>query len=252
MDRHQLTDILEAVRDGALGVDGALERLRTLPFEDLGFARIDHHRELRRGMPEVVYGPGKTDEQLVLIVERMAREGQSVLVSRASPDQARLLAGRFPGAVHDEAARMVVVGRMPDPTGGLVAVVSAGTADFPVAEEAALTAAFAGSRVERIYDVGVAGLHRLLPSMDVFGRAAAIIAVAGMEGALPSVVAGLASCPVIAVPTSVGYGASFGGIAALLAMINSCAGGVAVVNIDSGFNAGYIAGLIARGRGGGR
>lgn len=248
MDRDRLSALLEAVREGSLGVDEALERLRTLPFEDLGFARVDHHRSLRRGMPEVVYAPGKTDGQLATIVERMSSAGSPVLVSRAAPQQARLLTGRFSDAEYHEVARIVSIGRMPAHEGGLVAVVTAGTADVPVAEEAAITASFAGVQVERIIDCGVAGLHRLVPSMDLLGKAACIVAVAGMEGALPSVIAGMVACPVIAVPTSVGYGASFGGLAALLAMVNSCAGGVAVVNIDAGFNAGYIAALIARSR----
>jgi NCAIR mutase (PurE)-related protein len=249
MNRDRLAGLLEAVRDGGLSVEEALERLRHLPFEDLGFARVDHHRSLRRGMPEVVYAPGKTDEQLVAITDSMAASGSPVLVSRAGPEQARLLLDRHPGALHDASARMVVIGDLPEPSGGLVVVVTAGTADIPVAEEAALTAAFAGVRVERIFDAGVAGVHRLVPGMELFGRASAIVVVAGMEGALPSVVAGMVACPVIAVPTSVGYGASFHGLAALLAMINSCAGGVAVVNIDAGFSAGYVAALIARGRG---
>jgi NCAIR mutase (PurE)-related protein len=246
MDRDKLTSLLEAVRDGGLDVDEALERLRDLPFEDLGYARVDHHRSLRRGMPEVLYAPGKTDDQLAEIVERMASSGSPVLVSRVTPDQARLLVGSRSGAVHHEQARMVTIGRMPEAARGLVAVVTAGTADVPVAEEAAVTASFAGARVERIFDCGVAGLHRLVPSLPVLAKASAVVAVAGMEGALPSVVAGMVACPVIAVPTSVGYGASFEGLAALLAMINSCAGGVAVVNIDAGFNAGYVAALIAR------
>jgi NCAIR mutase (PurE)-related protein len=250
MDPHKLATLLEAVRDGSLDVQEAMGRLRTLPFEDIGYARVDHHRSLRRGMPEVVYAPGKTDEQLVGIVDRMAGAGGPVMVSRVEPRQARILLERHPGASHCETARMVTIGSVPESAGGLVAVVTAGTADIPVAEEAALTASFAGVRVERIFDVGVAGLHRIVPSMDVLGRAAAIVAVAGMEGALPSVIAGMVACPVIAVPTSVGYGASFGGIAALLAMVNSCAGGVSVVNIDAGFNGGYVAALIARGAGG--
>lgn len=249
MDRDRLTELLEAVRAGDLGVDDALERLRTLPFEDLGFARIDHHRTLRRGMPEVVYAPGKTDEQLLDIVGRMAVQGSVVLVTRVEPEQARLIASAHHGCTHSRDARMVTIGPMPPARGGAVAVVSAGTADIPVAEEAAITASFAGCPVERVFDVGVAGIHRLVPSMGLLGRAAAIVAVAGMEGALPSVIAGLVACPVIAVPTSVGYGASLGGLAALLAMINSCAGGVAVVNIDAGFNAGYVAALIARAAG---
>ncbi|MBW2262646.1 MAG: nickel pincer cofactor biosynthesis protein LarB [Deltaproteobacteria bacterium] len=247
MDPRKLAELLEAVRDGSLDVDEAMGKLRTMPFEDIGYARVDHHRSLRRGMPEVVYAPGKTDEQLLGIVERMVSSGAPVMVSRVEPRQAGILLDRHPEASHSETARIVTLGSVPEVSGGLVVVVTAGTADIPVAEEAALTASFAGARVEKIFDVGVAGLHRIVPSMDVLGRAAAIVAVAGMEGALPSVIAGMVACPVVAVPTSIGYGASFGGIAALLAMVNSCAGGVSVVNIDSGFNGGYVAALIARG-----
>ncbi len=246
MLRSKLAELIAAVRDGTVGTEEALDRLEKLPYEDVGFARIDHHRTLRRGMPEVVYAPGKTPDQVLAIVDRMIASGTPVLVSRVDPGVASLLACHHPESVHHESARLVSIGGVDRRQGGLVVVVSAGTADIPVAEEAALTAEFAGSPVERFYDVGVAGLHRLLPGLDLMRRAACIVAVAGMEGALPSVVAGLVACPVVAVPTSVGYGASFGGLAALLAMLNSCAGGVAVVNIDAGFNAGFVASLVAR------
>jgi hypothetical protein len=249
MNRSKLAELLEAVRDGAVGTDEALARLEKLPYEDLGFARLDHHRTLRRGMPEVVYAPGKTPAQIVTIVDSMAHAGTPVLVSRVAPDVAALITDRHAEAVHHADARLVSIGKVTVRSSGLVAVVSAGTADIPVAEEAALTAEFAGAPTRRLYDVGVAGLHRLLPDMDLLREAAVIVAVAGMEGALPSVVAGMVACPVIAVPTSVGYGTSFGGIAALLAMLNSCSGGVTVVNIDAGFNAGYAAALISRASG---
>ena len=250
MDRNELADLLEAVRDGRTEVGRALERLGAMPFEDLGFARVDHHRSIRRGMPEVIYAPGKSDDHLLAIAERMTAHGSPVLVTRVTDAQASRLGSAHPAATHHRDARMVSIGSMPRASGGMVAVVSAGTADIPVAEEAALTATFAGVRVERIYDVGVAGIHRIVPSLPTLSSAAAVVAVAGMEGALPSVIAGMIPAPVIAVPTSVGYGVSFGGVAALLAMLNSCASGVAVVNIDAGYSAGYIAAVIARGAGG--
>lgn len=246
MNRSKLADLLAAVADGSVSADEALDSLSTLPFEDLGFARVDHHRTLRRGMPEVVYAPGKTPEQVLAIVASMKESGTPVLVSRVTRDVAALITGAHGDAMHHAEASLVSIGEVDARPGGLVVVVSAGTADIPVAEEARLTARFAGAPVERLYDVGVAGLHRLLDHLDVLRCASVIVAVAGMEGALPSVVAGMVACPVIAVPTSVGYGTSLGGIAALLAMLNSCAGGVTVVNIDGGFNAGYAAALISR------
>jgi NCAIR mutase (PurE)-related protein len=227
----------------------ALERLATLPFEDLGFARLDHHRALRRGFPEVVFGSGKTPEQIATIVERIASRGQNALVTRASGEAAAAVMARVPSAVYHETARALTArAAEPEPLSGRVAVVCAGTSDIPVAEEAALTAEFHGAGVERIYDVGVAGLHRLLDRTQSIRQADVVIVVAGMEGALPSVVGGLVEAPVIAVPTSVGYGAAFQGLAALLAMLNSCASGVAVVNIDNGFGAGYLAATILRRR----
>jgi NCAIR mutase (PurE)-related protein len=249
MDPRELDRLLRAVREGRLSPEDAAERLKTLPFEDLGFATLDHHRALRRGFPEVVFGAGKSREQVATIVARIASRGQNVLVTRTSAEVfERVSAGRPPGQVrHHEAARAVtLVQAPPPPLEGSVAVVCAGTSDVPVAEEAAVTAEFHGAMVERVYDVGVAGLHRLLDRAPVIRQARVVVVAAGMEGALPSVVGGLVEAPVIAVPTSVGYGASFGGLAALLAMLNSCASGVAVVNIDNGFGAGYMACSILR------
>jgi pyridinium-3,5-biscarboxylic acid mononucleotide synthase len=249
MDPRELDGLLQAVRDGRLSPEQAAERLKTLPFEDLGFAKVDHHRALRRGFAEVVFGAGKTPEQVAAIVERIASRGQNVLVTRTSPEvHDRVAYGRPAGQVrfHD-AARAITLIQAPAPAlEGGVAVVCAGTSDVPVSEEAAVTAEFHGATVERVYDVGVAGLHRLLDRTPVIRRARVVIVAAGMEGALPSVVGGLVDAPVIAVPTSVGYGASFQGLAALLAMLNSCATGIAVVNIDNGFGAGYMACSILR------
>jgi NCAIR mutase (PurE)-related protein len=248
MDPRELEGLLRAVRDGRVTPEAATERLRTLPYEDLGFARPDHHRALRRGFPEVVFGAGKTPEQVVAIAASLAGRGQNVLVTRTSADVHRLLAGRFPAARFHEPARCITLtAAAPDPLPGRAAVVCAGTSDVPVAEEAATAAEFFGATVERIYDVGVAGLHRLLDKAAVLREADVVVVAAGMEGALPSVVGGLIEAPVIAVPTSVGYGASFHGLAALLAMLNTCASGVAVVNIDNGFGAGYMASVILRG-----
>jgi NCAIR mutase (PurE)-related protein len=247
VDPRDLRKVLEEVREGRLSPAEAAERLKSLPFEDLGFAKLDHHRALRRGFGEVVYGGGKTDEQVVTIVERIAARGQSVLVTRTHAGVREALAARGVEArFHEAAACLTVVAAPPEPLPGRVAVVCAGTSDVPVAEEAALTAEFHGASVDRIHDVGVAGLHRLLDSTPTIRRASVVIVAAGMEGALPSVVGGLVDVPVIAVPTSVGYGASFQGLAALLAMLNSCASGVAVVNIDNGFGAGYLACSILR------
>ncbi len=242
-----LRKLLQQVAAGELSVDDATGRLRSLPFEDLGYARIDHHRALRCGFPEVVFGHGKTDKQVVEIFTRLAQHGGDVLATRVSAAAAREIVSRFAQVSYHETARAAVLLRQPRPTTvGPVAVVAAGTADLPVAEEARVTAEALGARVEQLYDVGVAGLHRLLAGAEVLQRARVIVVVAGMEGALPSVVGGLVAVPVIAVPTSVGYGASLGGLAALLAMLNSCAAGVSVVNIDNGFGAGYQAALIAR------
>jgi len=248
MDPKALRELLEAVRDGRVAPAEAADRLRTLPYEDLGFAKVDHHRALRRGFPEAVFGAGKTAEQIVAIVERIAAHGQNVLVTRTTAEVHRHVVAVRPSARFHEAARCVTVEVAPvSPLGGPVAVVAAGTSDVPVAEEAAVTAAFHGASIERIYDVGVAGLHRLLDQAATIRQARVVVVVAGMEGALPSVVAGLVDAPVIAVPTSVGYGASFNGLAALLAMLNSCASGVGVVNIDNGFGAGHLACMMLRG-----
>jgi len=242
----ELRALLESVRDGTADVDRVVERLRRLPFEDLGFARLDHHRELRRGYGEAILCAGKTVAQVAEIAERMVSYGHTnVLATRADPAQLEELARRVPARVHPE-ARIAVLNPRPVTPVGLVCVCSAGTSDLPVAEEAAVTAEVSGSRVERVYDVGVAGIHRLLSYRDLLDQARAVVAVAGMEGALASVVGGLVACPVVAVPTSVGYGASLGGIAALLGMLNSCAPGVSVVNIDNGFGAGYLANLVNR------
>ena len=237
MDRERLKALLEEVRAGRLSVERALVRLRDLPYDDLGFAKVDLHRSLRAGAPEAVFCQGKTPEQVVAIVSRLAAHHDNILATRASPEVGQAIeAAGLPHRVHGE-ARIVVVKPKPVEGVGLVAVVSAGTSDLPVAEEAAVTAEVLGNRVERVYDVGVAGLHRLLHHHHVLSEANAIVAVAGMEGALPSVIGGLVDRPVVAVPTSVGYGAAFGGIAALLAMLNSCAPGVSVVNIDNGYGA---------------
>jgi hypothetical protein len=243
VDARRIEALLAAVAAGEVGVEEAVARLRSLPFRDLGFAKLDTHRPLRTGHSEVVFGAGKRPDQLLAIVEELAAGGGPVMVTRLSPEAAEVLRERFPEAVFDADAGAMVVGEPPEPR-GRVAVLCAGTSDIPVAAEAALTATSMGSRVERHWDVGVAGLQRLLAVGDSLAGARAVVVVAGMEGALPSVVGGLVGVPVIAVPTSVGYGASFGGLAALLAMLNSCAPGVAVVNVDNGFGAGYLAHVI--------
>ncbi|MBC7287553.1 MAG: nickel pincer cofactor biosynthesis protein LarB [Armatimonadetes bacterium] len=246
MDRQRLRELLEAVREGRLGVDEAVERLRVLPFEDLGFAKIDHHRALRRGFPEVIYCAGKTPEQVAQIATRLAESADVVLATRATPEHYEAVHNALPDAKYLEIARIITCGQPARTYDVGVAVLCAGTSDMPVAEEARVTIEATGCQARPFYDVGVAGLHRLLQYREDIEAAEALVVVAGMEGALPSVVAGLFSRPVIAVPTSIGYGASFGGIAALLSMLNSCASGVAVVNIDNGFGAGYLAALIAR------
>ena len=248
MDRDQLESLLRAVRSGETTVDGALDSLRGFPYDDsLGFARLDTQRAVRTGHPEVVFCQGKTTEQCVAIAARLAQTERMVLLTRASPEVGAAVTAHLSAAIYYEAARCVVVGNppLPPPNAPYIAVCSAGTADIPVAEEAVVTLTTLGSRVEKLYDVGVAGLHRLLDRRDVLDKAVCVVVVAGMEGALASVVGGLVSCPVIACPTSVGYGASFGGVAALLTMLNSCASGVSVVNIDNGFGAGFCAHLIA-------
>lgn len=243
--KTEMKTILEDVRDGRVSVDDALLKLKMQPFEDLGFAKVDLHRPVRQGQPEVIYGAGKTPEQMVKILETMMQKRQDrVLLTRLGEEAAEKIRAKVP-LTYDPVSRIGYTGNLPTPDGiGKVVVATGGTSDIPVAEEAALTASFFGNETVRLYDVGVAGLHRLLSRMDVIMGASVIIAVAGMEGALASVVGGLADCPVIAVPTSVGYGASFGGLSALLSMLNSCASGVSVVNIDNGFGAGYLAGMI--------
>jgi len=237
--------LLEKFRAGGVGRDQVLRAFQAAPVADLGFARVDTHRALRKGFPEVIFGGSKTPEQVVKIATRILTSESRVLITRITDVQARALRKKFKRAVHHETARCVTIEKAPRPKRpGTVGVICAGTSDLPVAEEAAVTAEIMGNRVERIYDVGVAGLHRLLAKSENLRRANVLVVVAGMEGALPSVVAGLVARPVIAVPTSVGYGASFGGIAALLGMLNSCASGLTVVNIDNGFGGGFAASQI--------
>ena len=243
--KSEIKRILEAVRSGELSVDGALLKLKAEPFEDIGYAKVDLHRRVRQGAAEVVYGAGKTPEQIMGIVDVMRGSGQNtVLITRMGEEAAAAVGACCELDYHRE-ARVGIVGRPPAPDGiGRIVVATGGTSDIPVAEEAALTAEVLGNTVVRLYDVGVAGLHRILAHLDDIMGASVIIAIAGMEGALASVIGGLADCPVIAVPTSVGYGASFHGLSALLSMLNSCASGVSVVNIDNGFGAGYLASMI--------
>ena len=241
----EIKQILEGVKDGSVSVGDALTRIKTKPFEDIGYAKVDLHRKARQGNTEVVFGSGKTAEQITGIVEVLLKNGQeTVLITRMSEDKAAEVMKTYPMR-YDKTAQIGVVGDLPKATGiGRIVVATGGTSDVPVAEEAALTAEVLGNEVVRLYDVGVAGLHRLLSHIDEIVNASVIIVLAGMEGALASVVGGLADCPVIAVPTSVGYGASFQGLSALLSMLNSCASGVSVVNIDNGFGAGYLASMI--------
>lgn len=247
MDEQRLRELLAEVASGDASVDEALQRLRHLPFEDLHYAKVDHHRTLRTGFPEVVFCQNKTTEQVVGIMGALAANARVVLGTRADRERYEAVRAAFPQAVYHEAPRIIQIGTPAEEEGaGPCLVVSAGTSDIPVAEEAAVVVEAAGCRVERVYDVGVAGLHRLLEHRNRLDAAQVVIVVAGMEGALASVVGGLVSQPVIAVPTSVGYGASFGGLAALLSMLNSCASGVVVVNIDNGFGAGYFAALLCR------
>jgi len=250
MDPARIRALLERVALRELTVDDALGELRSLPYSELGFATVDHHRHLRRGFPEVVFGQGKTSQQIVAILQELARGGGNCLVTRIDAERAETVCRSVAGTRYDPVARACVLEQQPfeDLGRGVVLIVCAGTSDVPVAEEAALTAQIMGNRVERLFDVGVAGLHRLLSRRELLDAAEVIVVVAGMEGALPSVVGGLVARPVIAVPTSVGYGASFGGIAALLAMLNACASGVSVVNIDNGFGAGFSAALMNRRR----
>ena len=241
MTEQELQALLEKVRNGEIAPADAAGLLRRSAYEDLGYAKVDHHRAARQGAAELIFGEGKTAEQIEGIVSSMmARGAENIIITRLSGEKQSLLRGRFPFR-YDPAARLAVANPAGHPLTGSIAVVSAGTSDLGVCEEAALTAEALGSKVERVYDAGVAGLHRLLNALPVLERARCVVAVAGMEGALPSVVGGLVRCPVIAVPTSVGYGANLGGVAALLAMLNSCASGVSVVNIDNGFGAGFLA-----------
>jgi NCAIR mutase (PurE)-related protein len=238
--------LLEGVANGTTSIAAAIDELRLLPYEDVGFAKIDHHRSLRDALPEVVLAQGKTPEQAAEIAKRLSERSERVLVTRVDQATAHAVLAMLPDADYNQTARTVALDRSEQPKRPGVTVLCGGTADLPVAEEAAVTAGLMGSEILRVYDVGVAGLHRLLDHMPALQEARAIVTVAGMEGALPSVVGGLVAVPVIAVPTSVGYGASFGGLAPLLTMLNSCAAGVAVVNIDNGFGAGYLAAVINR------
>jgi NCAIR mutase (PurE)-related protein len=247
LNSDSILKLFQQVRRGKLSPDEAVAQLRHLPFEDLGFAKLDHHRSLRVGMPEVIFGQGKSPAQMTQIFARLARHGGNILATRASKEQFAAVSKKVRKAEYRELARAIVLQRDDKKYGkGTIAVVSAGTSDIPVAEEAVVTAEVMGNDVEHLYDVGVAGIHRLLANRKTLSRARVIVVCAGMEGALPSVVGGLVGVPVIAVPTSVGYGASFKGVAALLGMMNSCASNVSVVNIDNGFGAGYVAALINR------
>ena len=245
MQAERIRELLNEVRTGARTVESALDQLRDLPFENLGYARLDHHRALRKGFPEVVFCEGKRVDQIVKILERLIQKHSAVLATRASREVYDAVHDRFPAARYFEDARIIQLGlNGANPTKTNVLVVCAGTADVPVAEEAAVTAGALGSRVERLYDVGVAGVHRLLSARDALNAANVIVVVAGMDGVLPAIVGGLVAAPVIAVPTSIGYGTGLGGTAALMTMLNACAPGIAVVNIDNGFGAGYLAHLI--------
>jgi pyridinium-3,5-biscarboxylic acid mononucleotide synthase len=247
MNAADLKKLFQQVRSGKLSPDEAVEQLRHLPFEDLGFAKVDHHRALRTGMPEVIFGPGKAPAHLAEIFAKLAARGNNVLATRVTPEQVRAVRKKLKKAEHIQLARALVLRQKDEIVGkGTIAVVCAGTSDVPVAEEAVTTAELMGNEVRRVYDVGVAGIHRLLAHKDTLSGARVVIVCAGMEGALPSVVGGLVGVPVIAVPTSIGYGASFGGVTALLAMMNSCASNVTVVNIDNGFGGGYVASMINR------
>jgi len=248
MDSGVLKDLLQRVKDGAVGLDEAIARLRDLPYEDIGFASIDHHRALRRGFPEVIYSTGKKAEEIIEIIGRMVEKEENILVTRLTDDKARIIKEQFPQGEYFPKPKVFTLEVRPaEKRGkGAILVITAGTSDIPVAEEAAITARFMGNEVETLFDVGVSGIHRILGKRDVLMRASVIVVVAGMEGALPSIVGGLVDKPVIAVPTSTGYGASFGGLSALLGMLNSCASGVTVVNIDNGFGAGYAASLMNR------
>ena len=244
MEQKELYDLLHNVKTGELSVEDAVTKIRLMPFEDIGYAKIDHHRAVRQGVGEVIYGAGKTPEQIEGIARSMQnRRQKTILITRLDEEKAGRL--NLPGLRYEALPKLGLLGPLPEPDGiGTIVVATGGTSDIPVAEEAALTAEVLGNKVTRLYDVGVAGIHRLFACREEIMSAEVIIAIAGMEGALASVIGGLADCPVIAVPTSVGYGASFGGLSALLSMLNSCASGVSVVNIDNGFGAGYLAGMI--------
>jgi pyridinium-3,5-biscarboxylic acid mononucleotide synthase len=247
LNAESIRKLFEQVRKGKLSSDDAVDRLRHMPFEDLGFAKVDHHRALRAGMPEVILGEGKTPSQVAGIFARLAKHGGNVLATRANEKQYSAVKKKVRAAEFRELGRAIVLQREQKKYGkGVIVVVSAGTSDIPIAEEAVVTAELMGNEVTHLYDVGVAGIHRLLANREMLARARVVIVCAGMEGALPSVVGGLVGVPVIAVPTSIGYGASFKGLAALLGMLNSCASNVSVVNIDNGFGAGYVASLINR------
>ena len=242
---NDIRRLLEDVSNGSISVDDALLKLKTKPFEDIGYAKVDMHRKLRQGTAEVIYGAGKTPEQIIGIAETMLKNGQNTILITRLSEEAAALVGEIHSMSYYKDARCGIIGQIPTPDGmGKIVVATGGTSDIPVAEEAALTATVLGNEVVRLYDVGVAGLHRTLAHLEDIMSASVIIAIAGMEGALASVIGGLADCPVIAVPTSVGYGASFNGLSALLSMLNSCASGVSVVNIDNGFGAGYLANMI--------
>lgn len=246
MNHHMLTELLEAVAKGHISVSQAQERLVDLPMEDIDYAHIDHHRSLRKGFPEVIFGEGKSAEQIAGIMERMQAQEQVILATRTDAQKAASVLARIPGTVYDETARMIIWQNPPLPKSGLgkIVVISAGTSDIPVAREALLTADAMGNDVEAVFDVGVAGIHRLMAHREVLEKARVLIVVAGMEGALPSVVAGMVRRPVIAVPTSIGYGVNLGGLTALFGMLSSCSSNIAVVNIDNGFGAGYMAACI--------
>jgi len=250
MNKHETLDVLKKIQEGIITPEEAISRFCTEPFEDLGYAKLDHHRELRKGVSEVIYGQGKTPEHINGIITAMLDKGQRlIMITRLSPETAETVNKKNP-LQYFQTARIGIIGEMPKPDGiGKIVVATGGTSDIPVAEEAAITAEALGNEVVRLYDVGVAGLHRLLSQLDVIMNAQVIISIAGMEGALTSVIGGLADCPVIGVPTSIGYGASFNGITALLSMLNSCSSGVSIVNIDNGFGAGYLASMINHKRG---
>ncbi len=247
MDKDQLKNLLEGVRSGGIDIDSAIERMRHMPFENLGFATIDHHRAIRVGLPEVIFGKGKSPQQILAIMTRLAERSSNVLATRVAPEAHELLRASFPDVEYFPLSGALRVRRDQTIAGkGTIAIISAGTTDLPVAEEARVTAEIMGNHVVEVHDVGVAGIHRLFGNFETIRQARVIVVCAGMEGALPSAVGGLVNVPVIAVPTSVGYGASFNGLAALLGMLNSCASNVSVVNIDNGFGGGYVASLINR------